>query len=683
MQLSVNRGRFVVARGGILGVLLAIVLAVPHTAAAQSEAVMNAASASKRVGKWRVERDSSALGGKVIRHPNQGARKVKSALASPANYFELTFKADAGKPYRLWIRGKADSNHWSNDSVFVQFNQSVTSRGAAAYRIGTTSAAEVNLEACADCGISGWEWQDNGYGKGILGPQIYFSKSGTQKLRVQTREDGLAIDRVVLSAVAHLTESPDGSGGSSDVATPAGGTATEIALQASGARVRVGKWTVQKDGSAIGGAKIRHPDGGRAKIETPKASPRDYFELSFNAVAGKPYRLWIRGRADGDEWSNDSVFVQFSGSVNKSGKSVYRIGTTSGTAVNLEPCKDCGFRGWIWQDNGWGWGALGPEIYFAKSGTQTMRVQTREDGLSIDQIRLSPSKYRTSKPSQSGGSVATPAPQPSKPKPAPAPDPEPEEKPSGSGKQLKVLVWNTHHGVGQDGKYNLERFGTWIGKWRPDVVMIIEAEKFTGWGNENQPERYKSIIQRQTGQKWYYVFAQEYGNWNSNGKGNLLLSRYPFTSTGRDALSYERTIATGVINVNGRNITLMATHFDPESRARRLTQAKQVAAEARNWPGPQIVGGDLNAWPDQTSIAEMNRSFYDSWAVAEKAGKASSFAGNSPFGATKNGRIDYIFYSKEDSSVLRVIRSQVPDTRNANRRMPSDHRPVLTTFEVR
>jgi endonuclease/exonuclease/phosphatase family metal-dependent hydrolase len=79
----------------------------------------------------------------------------------------------------------------------------------------------------------------------------------------------------------------------------------------------------------------------------------------------------------------------------------------------------------------------------------------------------------------------------------------------------------------------------------------------------------------------------------------------------------------------------------------------------------------------------MNKSFYDSWAVAEAAGRASSFAGNSPFGATKNGRIDYVFYSKAGSSILKVIKSQVPDTRDSKGKMPSDHRPVLTTFEVR
>ena len=43
---------------------------------------------------------------------------------APASYFELPFYAEAGRAYRLWLRGKADSNSWANDSVFIQFTNS-------------------------------------------------------------------------------------------------------------------------------------------------------------------------------------------------------------------------------------------------------------------------------------------------------------------------------------------------------------------------------------------------------------------------------------------------------------------------------------------------------------------------------------------------------------------------------
>jgi endonuclease/exonuclease/phosphatase family metal-dependent hydrolase len=120
--------------------------------------------------------------------------------------------------------------------------------------------------------------------------------------------------------------------------------------------------------------------------------------MSFNAVAGTPYHLWVRGKALNDYWGNDSVFVQFSGSVDSNQAAIYRIGTTSGATVNIEDGLDCGLSGWGWQDNGWGVGVIGPQIYFQTTGQQTLRVQVREDGLSIDQIVLSPTSYLNSSP---------------------------------------------------------------------------------------------------------------------------------------------------------------------------------------------------------------------------------------------------------------------------------------------
>jgi hypothetical protein len=159
------------------------------------------------VGAWQIEADSTAAGGAKIRHPNAGAAKITAASADPAHYFELTFNAEAGRGYRLWIRGKADANSWANDSVFVQFNNAVTS-GGTPINIGTTSAAEVNLEDCSGCGLSGWGWQDNGYGSGVMGQLIYFASTGPQTVRIQTREDGLSIDQIVLSHTTFVNTSP-------------------------------------------------------------------------------------------------------------------------------------------------------------------------------------------------------------------------------------------------------------------------------------------------------------------------------------------------------------------------------------------------------------------------------------------------------------------------------------------
>ncbi len=457
---------------------------------------------------------------------------------------------------------------------------------------------------------------------------------------------------------------------------------SEIALAAGSATKRAGKWVLASTSSAVSGTVIRHPNAGAAKIKTALSSPSNYFELTFTAQAGVAYRLWIHGKADGDDWANDSVHVQFSGSTTKSGSKVYRIGTTSSTVVNLEDCNDCGLSGWKWQDNGWGGrGVLGPAIYFATTGTQTMRVQTREDGLSIDQILLSPSKYLSSEPPATNQSTTSP--EPAAPTPAPTTDPAP----SGS-KTLRVLEWNLHHGVGTDGKYDLNRIATWMAKMNPQVVILNEVEKNTGWGNEDQPARYKALLQQKTGRTWYAHFYQEFGDWSSSGKGHVILSIYPLESTGHTTLTPSSglkgagAVGEARITVNGRTITLVVSHLDPDSQSMRLTQAKETIAWASSFPENRILAGDMNAWPDQSSIAAYNKTYADSWAVAESKGTAYAFSGLSPSGATKKGRIDYIFYSK-GAGDLSVRSSQVYDTRDSKGIMPSDHRPVVTTFVVR
>jgi hypothetical protein len=154
---------------------------------------------------------------------------------------------------------------------------------------------------------------------------------------------------------------------------------------------------VLTDATAASGAAAVHPDAAGAK-NTASASPVNYIDLTFNAQAGIPYHLWLRGRAENNYWANDSVHVQFSASLDASGRAAYRIGSTDSTVVVLEDCNGCGVQGWGWQDNGYGTGVLGPAITFAQGGTQTIRIQTREDGLFIDQVVLSPKKYLTAAP---------------------------------------------------------------------------------------------------------------------------------------------------------------------------------------------------------------------------------------------------------------------------------------------
>jgi hypothetical protein len=170
--------------------------------------VFYASEAPVRVGSWRVVADSAAAGGQRLEQPEAGAATIDPPLANPAHYVEIPVTVQADRNYRIWLRMKAAGNSGYSDSVWVQASGTVDASGAAIYRIGSTSATRVNLQDCSGCSVSGWGWQDNGYGTGVLGPALRFATGGTHTIRIQAREDGVSIDQVVLSPSTYLNSSP-------------------------------------------------------------------------------------------------------------------------------------------------------------------------------------------------------------------------------------------------------------------------------------------------------------------------------------------------------------------------------------------------------------------------------------------------------------------------------------------
>jgi hypothetical protein len=155
-------------------------------------------------GNWSRAADPTAAGGFRAHDANLGAPKVTQPSATPTNYITIPFLADPNLEYKLWVRLKADGNSWANDSVWVQFSGGAT----APYTAGTTAGLSVNLEECVNCGESGWGWEDDGYGAVDKNGVLLRFDSGPQVMVIQTREDGVSIDQVVLSAAKYLTTRP-------------------------------------------------------------------------------------------------------------------------------------------------------------------------------------------------------------------------------------------------------------------------------------------------------------------------------------------------------------------------------------------------------------------------------------------------------------------------------------------
>ena len=214
----------------------AAIAAAARPAAAATEIVLYASDAANLHGNWALAADASTAGGQLLNSADNGWASADSPLAAPGHYFEFTFSAPANTPYHVWLRLRAAGQSKYNDSVFAQFSDAITAQGSAVYRIGTTNALFVNLQSCNGCALSGWGWIDGAY---WLSQQttVSFAGAGTHTLRIQTREDGVQLDEVVLSPSAYLSSSPGQvmndtspilkSGGGGD-STPFSGTPSAI-----------------------------------------------------------------------------------------------------------------------------------------------------------------------------------------------------------------------------------------------------------------------------------------------------------------------------------------------------------------------------------------------------------------------------------------------------------------------
>ena len=289
--------------------------------AGAGDVVLWAARAPTVRGSWALTGDATAASGSRLGTANASVR-VSSPLASPTNYFEMSFTAVAGVPYRLWVRGRAVSNSWANDSAFVQFSDSVTSAGSAIWRIGTTSATTVTIEDCTSCGLSAWGWNDNltNNTAGALGTPVYFATSGTHRIRVQMREDGLSIDQIVLSRQAFITNSPGTTKNDGTILSEQGGTLDSPDDPPADAQQPLPNGWHSLDIGPVGSNGSATHSAGTYTVEGAGADvwgSSDAFHYAYRTLAGDgTITARVRSVAGSQAWTKVGVMIRASTSAN-------------------------------------------------------------------------------------------------------------------------------------------------------------------------------------------------------------------------------------------------------------------------------------------------------------------------------------------------------------------------------
>jgi len=176
--------------------------------------------------------------------------------------------------------------------------------------------------------------------------------------------------------------------------TGASATPANVVIYASDipAAGRHGSWTTASDATSPNNTKLITPDNGVANTNSALAAPTDYVDVTFAANAGTPYTIWLRLKALNNSKFNDSIYVQFS-DAQSGGSGIYGLNTTSGLLVNLaNDSTGASLQGWGWANSAY-WLSQPTTLTFAGSGSHTLRIQVREDGVQFDQIVLSPTTY--------------------------------------------------------------------------------------------------------------------------------------------------------------------------------------------------------------------------------------------------------------------------------------------------
>lgn len=476
---------------------------------------------------------------------------------------------------------------------------------------------------------------------------------------------------------------------------------TDVVLYASKAPVRAGSWKIVSDSTAAGGSAITTPVS-TTKIATAQASPANYFQMTFPANGGQSYHLWIRGKAANNSYSHDSVFVQFSDSVNSSGGPSDRIGTTSAAAVVLQGCTGNPEQGWGWEDNGWC--GTGANIRFQTTGTHTIRLQLRESGFEIDQIVLSPQTYLTAAPgSRTDNSTILAANLPSlggsTPTVSMAMSPSSGSVPLNvdftanvSGTTPSKYQWEFGDGTTSTAALPSHTYNA-AGNYTAKVTVtdssgatassstvvavtgtssetklrvvqanisygghgtdnVINLNRATDWLVKLNPDvaslvetiggyNDPSVITGLMKQKTGLTWYSYYvPKYPGCPEGVMVLSKWPIVSSAPLYMSYQMPVAEATINVNGKLISFFSTHFQwpGNASAERQVEANQLVSFASKFAEPRVIAGDLNAQVYTTEVGIILQQYYGAWDEAVSKGLATAYPDNPPSSTTRTRR---------------------------------------------
>jgi len=260
-------------------------------------------------------------------------------------------------------------------------------------------------------------------------------------------------------------------------------------------------------------------------------------------------------------------------------------------------------------------------------------------------------------------------------KPAPGPDQPPIP--------VRLITFNTHHGVGDDRRHDLPRLAKVLAAADADVICLQEVDRYFGERSEDVDQALLLSRALDMQLAWGPAIDERRPDGGPRQYGNALLSRLPILISDVHKLpgpGEPRIALRTMVELDGGALWITATHLSGGNPARRAAQVEAIAALHDDAMETGVIVGDFNTSPDAPELAAVRARFADAWELAlerddqarwrlRHRGHGDTFPARGP-----DRRIDQVWVSPG----VEVTAARVLDGEGA-----SDHLPFLVDLAVR
>jgi endonuclease/exonuclease/phosphatase family metal-dependent hydrolase len=250
--------------------------------------------------------------------------------------------------------------------------------------------------------------------------------------------------------------------------------------------------------------------------------------------------------------------------------------------------------------------------------------------------------------------------------------------------KLKVVSYNICHGLGIDGRQDLERTTDVLRNSGADVIGLQEVDKYygerSGWQDQS------ALLARSLGMHAAYgpnldMDPQPGSGGHRRQYGIAILSRYPIVSSRNHVLpridtpggwNEPRGLLEAHLQVRSETVRVLNTHLGLSKQERTAQALRLVEVYLADGPERCIVTGDFNALPNSPELAPLLAVLRDTYASVHGGRHDPTFlsaAGGAPV-AVKC--IDYIWCSPD----------LVPVDAAVTASLASDHLPLAASVII-